>query len=105
MPGEEVWEAVKHGVGRIHLDIGIRLAMTAAIRKSFAEASACSTAFVRVRECSKVKAIELPERVALSQERLAGLVVCQVAGQHVGWRQREGRSYVTAFIGAAIIPS
>jgi fructose-bisphosphate aldolase class II len=37
VPVEEVQEAIKHGVRKINIDTDIRLAMTAAIRKFFAE--------------------------------------------------------------------
>jgi fructose-bisphosphate aldolase class II len=37
VPVEEIQEAIKHGVRKINIDTDIRLAMTAAIRKFFAE--------------------------------------------------------------------
>src|SRR6185369_10836499 len=37
VPVEEIQEAIKHGVRKINIDTDIRLAMTAAIRRFFAE--------------------------------------------------------------------
>jgi fructose-bisphosphate aldolase class II len=37
VPVEEIQEAIKHGVRKINIDTDIRLAMTAAIRRYFAE--------------------------------------------------------------------
>ena len=37
VPVEEIQEAIKHGVRKINIDTDIRLAMTGAIRKFFAE--------------------------------------------------------------------
>jgi len=37
VPVEEIQEAIKHGVRKVNIDTDIRLAMTAAIRKFFAE--------------------------------------------------------------------
>src|SRR5512140_3952370 len=37
VPVEEIQEAIKHGVRKVNIDTDIRLAMTGAIRKSFAE--------------------------------------------------------------------
>ena len=37
VPGEEIQEAIKHGVRKINIDTDIRLAMTAAVRRYFVE--------------------------------------------------------------------
>jgi len=37
VPVEEIQEAIKHGVRKVNIDTDIRLSMTAAIRKFFAE--------------------------------------------------------------------
>ena len=37
VPVEEIQEAIKHGVRKINIDTDIRLAMTAAVRKFFAD--------------------------------------------------------------------